>query len=522
MPSNPLLLIDLSSALYPLYHMSGKEPDPNWTSTQTLSKIHMLSSRHQTSGVAVCADAGRSFRKDLAPTYKANRPDKEEPLIHQLRLTEEALIAQGYPVWRIPGYEADDVIASAVKRLTDLQEIEILIASSDKDLMQLIGPRVQVVSLTSGVVYDEIAAALKFHGVKPEQMIDYQIMVGDSADNIKGIPGIGPKRAAALLQQHGSLDALYEKMRNGAVFDLGLTPALRTALVEAKPEIPTLRALVTLRRDLDLDVSAIFQPRTPAPEEPTMDEPIQDDIDESMPTAQQPLSETETQTLNRYLDQHKGMTNAATMPAEPSKTAPDTITPPGTTPNGSVSCSVTPSAALTVLPPAGTQWERELEPRNESAARTVAKFLHDSRLFSAYGSPQAIYAVMLSGREFGLGSAASLRAFHVIDGKATMAADFMRSLVLRSGLAEYFTCTERTSERATFATHRKGDPREVTLTYTMDEALQAGVSTKPGSGWVKNKPDMLVARSSSKLARLVYPDVCFGLYSAAELGGDEL
>jgi 5'-3' exonuclease len=503
MPNN-LLLIDLSSALYPLYHMSGKEPDPNWTSTQTLSKIHMLASRHQTSGVAVCADAGRSFRKDLHADYKANRPDKEEPLIHQLRLTEEALIAQGYPVWKLPGYEADDVIASAVKRLTDLQDIEILIASSDKDLMQLIGPRVQVVSLTSGVVYDEIAAALKFHGVKPEQMIDYQIMVGDSADNVKGIPGIGPKRAAAILQQHGSLDALYAKISDGQVFDLGLTPALRTALVEAKPDIPTLRALVTLRRDLELDVSAIFQPRTPAPEEPTMDERITDDIDESMPTLATIPTVTAREVMGKF----------AALPPEPATTPQEPLSAPE--PNGKPS-----TTALTVLPPAGTQWERELEPRNLEAARVISKFLHESRLFSAYGSPQAVFSIILAGRELGLGTMASLRAFHVVEGKPSMAADFMRSLVLASGKAEYFRITERTSERASWETKRKGDPAPTTLTYTLDEAKAAGL-VRPNSGWTRHVSDMLAKTASSKLARLAYPDLLFGLYSTAEMGGDEL
>jgi 5'-3' exonuclease len=490
MPSNPLLLIDLSSALYPIWHSSGKEPDPNFASTQTLAKIHLLASRHQTSGVAVCADAGRSFRKDLSPTYKANRPDKEEPLIHQLRLTEEALIAQGYPVWKIPGYEADDVIASATYLLLRNYPVDdILIASSDKDLMQLIGPAVQVVSLTSGVVYDEIAAALKFNGVKPEQMVDYQIMVGDPADNIKGLPGIGPKRAAAILQQHGSLDALYAKIIDGQVFDLGLTPALRTALVEAKPEIPTLRALVTLRRDLDLDVSAIFQPRTPAPEEPTMNELIIDDIDEAMPTL-------------------------ATVPPEPPRMPQEP--PPAPEPNGKAS-----SAALTVLPPVGTQWERELEPRNLEAARVISKFLHESRLFSAYGSPQAVFSIILAGRELGLGTMASLRGFSVVEGRPTLNADLIRSLVLASGKAEYFRITERTADRATWETKRKGDTSPVTLTYTMEEAQIAGL-VRPNSAWVKHKADMLAKTGSTKLARLMYPDVCFGLYSAAEMGGDDL
>jgi hypothetical protein len=110
---------------------------------------------------------------------------------------------------------------------------------------------------------------------------------------------------------------------------------------------------------------------------------------------------------------------------------------------------------------------------------------------------------------------ASLRAFHIVQGKPVLAADAIRALVLKSGLVSSFRCTERTPDRATF-TAKRGDDPEISLTYTMAEAQAAGL-LKPGSGWSKFPADMLVARAGAKLARLVAPEVTFGLYAPEEL-----
>jgi hypothetical protein len=144
----------------------------------------------------------------------------------------------------------------------------------------------------------------------------------------------------------------------------------------------------------------------------------------------------------------------------------------------------------------------------------LAQLLFKARLFSAYGTPEAVLSTVLSGRELGLSAMASLRAFHVVEGKPTMAADALRALVLKSGKAKTFRCTERTASAATFTTTREGEePME--LRYTIEEAQAAGL-VKNGGSWTKNPSDMLVARASSKLARLVYPDVVAGLYSPEE------
>jgi hypothetical protein len=166
------------------------------------------------------------------------------------------------------------------------------------------------------------------------------------------------------------------------------------------------------------------------------------------------------------------------------------------------------------LVPVNGDYERQLEPQSMNQAVQLAQLLFKARLFSAYGTPEAVLSTVLSGRELGLSAMASLRAFHIVEGKPTMAADALRALVLKSGKAKYFRCTERTAERATFETQRGDDP-PFSLSYTVAEAQAAGV-VKPNSGWVKHSADMCIARASSKLARLVYPDVVAGLYAPEE------
>lgn len=213
--------------------------------------------------------------------------------------------------------------------------------------------------------------------------------------------------------------------------------------------------------------------------------------------------ETLTETDKAAIREHREWL-LATIATKPAPAAPKAINLPPE------------SMALTgVVLPADLTFDRALEPRNLAEAGAIAESAFASKL--GFGHPNAAAALMviIAGRELGLPVAASLRAFHVIENKPTLSADAMRALVLKSGKAEYFRCTERTPERATFVTKRKGDAEEVSLTATIEEAKVAGV-VKPNSAWVKYAADLLVARSSSKLARLVYPDVIGGLYSPEE------
>jgi hypothetical protein len=151
------------------------------------------------------------------------------------------------------------------------------------------------------------------------------------------------------------------------------------------------------------------------------------------------------------------------------------------------------------------QYERQLDPRSISDARKLATDMYQSRLFSAYGTPQGVLSTVMLGRELGLPAMASLRGVHIIEGKHALAAHTMVALVLKSGFAEYFEPVSFDDKQATFVTKRIGARSEVTLTHTIDMAKTAGL-VKPNSAWEKVPTDMLMARAQSRLGAAGLPD----------------
>ena len=192
--------------------------------------------------------------------------------------------------------------------------------------------------------------------------------------------------------------------------------------------------------------------------------------------------------------------------------APATLTEP-------VFAEPKPVTAVAVVDqPAPDEWERGLEPRSMEEARVLSKWLHESRMFSAYGSPQAVLSTVLLGRELGLPTMAALRSIHNIQGKHSLSAELMVALVLKSGMAEYFRLVETTDKVCTYETKRKGSEKSLSLSYTIGQAEQAGlISEKKQGPWNKMPTQMLRARCKSELARLEYPDLLAGLYTPEEL-----
>ena len=171
--------------------------------------------------------------------------------------------------------------------------------------------------------------------------------------------------------------------------------------------------------------------------------------------------------------------------------------------------------------PAPADWDRALEPRSMDEAYRLAQTLLNSKLFSGYGTPQAVLSTILLGRELGLPVMASLRSVHIIEGKHSLSAELMVALVLRSGLAEYFRLVETTDQLCTYETLRKGSEKPLSLSYTIEHAEQAGLlfvreGKRPGP-WHTMPRLMLRARAKSELARLEYPDILAGLYTPEEL-----
>ena len=190
-------------------------------------------------------DASRiTFRQDIYPQYKMNRSETPADLITQGQMIQSGLMAIGMPVLCVPGVEADDVIATlATQNCTQTDATRII--TSDKDLMQLVS---DCVYLYDGMKSREIRApqVLEKFGVRPDQVIDVQSLMGDSSDNVPGVPGIGPKKAAELINQFGTLDNLYANL------DDVKNERIRTLLHDNREMAYISKQLVTLKTDVDL------------------------------------------------------------------------------------------------------------------------------------------------------------------------------------------------------------------------------------------------------------------------------
>ncbi len=190
---------------------------------------------------AIFDHSEKTFRNDLYPAYKAHRPPPPEDLIPQFALVREATAAFGVPCVELPGYEADDLIATYACQARD-QGGKAVIVSSDKDLMQLIGGGVVMYDPMKDAVLEHEAVMAKF-GVGPDRVVDVQALIGDSTDNVPGAPGIGVKTASALITEYGDLDTLLE--RAGEIKQ----NKRRETLIEFADQIRLSRELVRLTCD---------------------------------------------------------------------------------------------------------------------------------------------------------------------------------------------------------------------------------------------------------------------------------
>ncbi len=194
-------------------------------------------------------DSGKvQFRLELAPDYKANRPPMPEDLAAQMPYIEELINAFGWPVKRCKNFEADDIIGGVATHFPG----KIAIVSADKDLSQLVNDHVEMLVPASGgfEVRDTAAVMAKFD-VPPELIVDYLTLLGDASDNIPGVPGIGPKGAAKLLNEYGSLTQIL------AAPEIVSNAKLAAKLLENRPVIQKNRQLISLKLDLPEDCKTL-------------------------------------------------------------------------------------------------------------------------------------------------------------------------------------------------------------------------------------------------------------------------
>lgn len=244
----PFILVDGSSYLFRAFHalppLTNQHGEPTGAMHGVLNMLDKLRKDYQPTQMVVVFDAkGKTFRDDLYPDYKANRPAMPDDLRVQIEPLHQLIQALGYPLVIKEGVEADDVIGSYATQYQG----NVLISTGDKDMAQLVNKRVHLINTMSDS-YSDIEGVQEKFGVAPELIRDYLTLIGDKVDNVPGVEKVGPKTAVKWLDQHGSLQNI---MDNADSFKGKIGENLRSAL----DHLPLSYELVTIKCDLALDCS---------------------------------------------------------------------------------------------------------------------------------------------------------------------------------------------------------------------------------------------------------------------------
>ncbi|MGH8277350.1 MAG: 5'-3' exonuclease, partial [Steroidobacteraceae bacterium] len=250
-PPPDLVLVDGSSYVYRAFHalppLSNSRGEPTGAVLGVLNMLLKFLKDYRPERIGVVFDApGKTFRDEIFAQYKAHRPAMPDELRAQVGPLLAIIQAQGLPLLRVPGVEADDVIGTLARRAAQAGR-KVLISTGDKDMAQLVDGSITLINTMTNAVLDRDGVKLKFD-VYPEQIVDYLALVGDSSDNIPGIDKVGPKTGAKLLQQYGDVGNLIAHVAevSGKVGE-----NLRAGLATLELS----RRLATIRTDLNLPLS---------------------------------------------------------------------------------------------------------------------------------------------------------------------------------------------------------------------------------------------------------------------------
>ncbi|MEZ9072408.1 DNA polymerase I [Vibrio splendidus] len=272
-PDNPLILIDGSSYLYRAFHAyPGTMSNGDIPTNAVYGVVNMLRSmmrQFASDRIAVIFDAkGKTFRDDMYPEYKANRPPMPDDLRCQIEPLHNVIRAMGLPLISIPGVEADDVIGTLASQASAMG-MPVLISTGDKDMAQLVDDNVTLINTMTNVVMDREGVIEKF-GIPPELIIDYLALMGDKVDNIPGIPGVGDKTATALLQGIGSIEKLYQNLDDIAALGFRGSKTMAKKLADNKDNADMSYQLATIKLDVELEET----PESLVKAQPNIDELI--------------------------------------------------------------------------------------------------------------------------------------------------------------------------------------------------------------------------------------------------------
>ncbi|MFD2631032.1 DNA polymerase I [Idiomarina piscisalsi] len=254
-PENPFILVDGSSYLFRAFHapphLTNSNGEPTGAIYGVVNMLRSLLKKYQPSHMAVVFDAkGKTFRSDIYEEYKAHRPPMPDDLRSQIEPLHNIVKAMGLPLLCIDGVEADDVIGTLAQQAGD-QGRFTLISTGDKDMAQLVNEHVMLINTMTDTLLDTDGVEKKF-GVKPEQIIDYLALMGDSSDNIPGLPKVGEKTAQAMLQGIPSIDKIYEDVEAVTSLSFRGAKSMPDKLREYKDQLLMSRELATIKLDVEL------------------------------------------------------------------------------------------------------------------------------------------------------------------------------------------------------------------------------------------------------------------------------
>jgi len=468
-----ILAVDISALFSQYWEVdSGKGRDFDAPRQSTINAVRRWRDGHDR--VAICCDSGKSFRSQIWDTYKANRPDRGEAYRNQIRLTIEALAADGCSVFRAPQYkgelfaEADDVIGSLCGWAFESGH-QVTILSNDKDLMQLVSDSVVMIRplAKDGEQKVDSAVVQAKLGIVPHLVPHWLALAGDVSDNYKPYPGIGDKRAIDLVKRYGHALGVFSDVVNMAELAQILGAKLAESFVAAGAE-PGRKALevAMIVRDLPLDFETlagepVFQKVIP------MDAPQIEPTPESQP--------------------------------QPAQQAPQV--------------ALVPTIQTRQQIDRSSPWA--LQPTGQKGLVDFAGYVVDSRLFPNIKDHAAAIVVIAWGQNLGIPAMIALSQAYVVHGRVGWGAQLIAGIVKNNPSCIKFHIAETDDKHATVIYQRKGEP-EGKYVFTLDRAQKMGV-IKAGGPWEKIPATMCRWAAMRECARMVWPDVVTGVYTPDEL-----
>jgi 5'-3' exonuclease len=543
-----IAICDFSYLLRVQYHARANDSGPNECAQHVLNQLSDW--RRRFDHVIIALDAPPYWRSKLYEPYKGTRDRDDQSYPQICKWAKQRLVADGYSIAASPGFEADDILHSLSLRISEQYPATgIFLITGDKDASQCIFNQVAVWAPKPGGEW-EVRTAEWVHkkwGINPEQVPLMLAIAGDVGDNIPGIKGIGEKGAAKLINEFKTIEgmrAAAAKAYDASLLE-GAKPlaAFWKKFLEGAPRLAEWITLTTLRTDVPLDLEQLLTKQAVRPlVEDSVEYDPEDDGREpdwrevEKKVAQQQLLDPEVVISGPKASavHHAAApeTASATARASTAHVVDTTGEPVAETPSGGKTAerSAVPepkqprkvdtvedkTEAIVHRPPAPS-WALQLQPTSVAETVRLCALLFNSRFLSQFGSERGVTAIVLMGRELGLGAMASLEMFHIVKDRPFPKAKGLRFLAERDPNCEWIQITDADENGATIETkHRKAGMLK--YTYTIDRARKAGYLTGPNKhNWNTLTQEMLEARATSKAVNRWYSGSTFGMTSAEEM-----